>query len=161
MTTKSESISTLHHRLLVPEFFELHDASDYKQIHVVPVESLVRHVLDDDHPGDDVYPPRWLPLFCRETFSPQKLRAILRKSGNEPVPLLEVARDCIKHYSDDILCWSSAAFSEFGWAASCRGNALTLEQAATVMCLVALAQERPTKRNTKSLPEASAAMLGA
>ena len=127
-------------RLSVPEFFEggmgkSRQAGSLRKAHLLQVSDVVDVVQADDHPGDDCYPPRWLPHFCLETFSPAKLRNLLKESDS--TNLLTVARHCVTAYDDDLRSWSTAVASALE-DRGLPGFMMDVNQAAAVVCLVAL-----------------------
>jgi hypothetical protein len=126
----------LREKLIVAEFLEAHEARDNKTIRVAPVQALVDHVLADDHPGDDVMEPQWLINFAHNAFSHQKMRA--RLSDDAPVPLADIARECVNARDDEILSWGATAFREFRWQDDSRGSPLSIEQLCMIICLVGL-----------------------
>lgn len=141
LTAKSSAVSPeLLARLNAPESFEggigsSRQAGSLRKEHLLQVCDFVDVVLADDHPGDDGFPPRWLPRFCLETFSAAKLRKLLKES--ESVDLLTVARNCVKACDDDLLSWSTlvaSALQDRGLP----GFMMDVHQAAAVVCLVAL-----------------------
>jgi hypothetical protein len=143
----------LRAKLLVPPFIEAREAGDVQKVQVTPLQELVDHVLADDHPGDDNYEPQWLIAYARNVFSPQKMRARLG-AQETPIPLAEIARDCVNDYDDGIMSWGAIAFEGFGWQDGSRFSPLRVTTCAMIICLVALSPE-PTEV-PRALPERGA-----
>jgi hypothetical protein len=126
----------LREKLIVPEFLEAHEAYDHTKIQIAPIQELVDHVLAADHPGDDNLEPLWLVNFAHDAFSHQKMRA--RLSDDAPLPLADIARECVDAFDDEIMSWGAVAFEGFGWQRNSRGAPLSVEQLCMIICLVGL-----------------------
>jgi hypothetical protein len=126
----------LHEKLIVPDVLDARGWQGNENIESVPIQQLVDHVLADNHPGNDTYEPQWQINFAHDVFSHQKMRA--RLSDHAPVPLVEIARECVHADDDEIRSWGGQAFRDFAWQMSPGECPLSVEQLSMVICLVGL-----------------------
>jgi hypothetical protein len=136
----------LREKLIVPEFLEAHDA----QL-VAPTQAVVDHVLADEHPHDA---PQALINFAHDVFSHQKMRA--RLSDDAPVPLADIARECVNADDAEIVSWGTRALEDFGWQQSSKALPLSVEELCMIICLVGLTPHPASHLAAEDEPKGSA-----
>jgi hypothetical protein len=118
----------LREKLIVQEFLQGRDAEQR-----TPTRAFVDHVLADEHPHDE---PQSLINFAHDAFSHQKMRA--RLSDDAPVPLADIARECVHADDAKIASWGTRALEDFSWPESSKAFPLSVEQLCVIICLVGL-----------------------